>query len=1007
MNAIAHELARSIKEGKWVYIEYNNRNEAKTSYFWIAILDVLVPQKKLVVHMFNQEKSLQVLDGVLYFDQISKAEIIEGSTCDIQENLIHKIIDQPLDYQFLQYSGINDRILQYYCECFQKDKDGIIQKYNLVKGIDQQILDGTEFELSNKQYEEFVFNLKQHLKVKQKKHKPEIIKMAINVLAITSNRGLFPIVYRDLLLDIKKQTLVVSDDLQFNLKIMAQDENLAFDLARYIDGDLRMFMQNFNEQKEVYIEEMNTNRKRGEMIDELPYVFKMHIPVAFNIKLEYARIKEHFYHDTLTGPLRSFFGLNEKERKRKSKHLFVNTNQINMDQLRVLHSALNQDVTYVQGPPGTGKTATILNVITSCLFNDMSTLIVSNNNEAINNIQRKCESFVHHGILVPFPILRLGSNQSIQTTLQKINLHLSYYESLAFQFDDKELKRLEKYFINQLTPLQKAITKYEESSEVVEQIESLDEVIKTITSESAIDEISKNMAILGIRSQMDQLKKRLSHAVEQDVLDKYDFDPEKVMSYLFQKSLSYLHRLFSEDAQPLLGILHIRDEIERLQSFRSLLNDQQGIKIILSCFPMIISTNVSCVKLNTADPHFDLLIMDEASQCNNAVALLAVARAKRALFVGDQNQLQPVIVLTPEQNALLMKNYDIPSAYDYKHNSILSSLLKIDTLSKFILLREHYRCNHKIIDFSNQKYYGGELKLKSTLQNVDALKLIEVSSSSHNQKNTSMEEVEVLLQEIKLSETEDVAVITPFRRQADLIERVLHEAHLDHVKVGTVHTFQGDEKTKIILCSGISQNTQYGTFEWLKNNQELINVATTRAREQLVLICDSERVDELSRDESNDFQDLVHYIKKDGEVQIASKENELFDSKVKNFKYYNTFAEEEFLKTMLHLKSVYGRIKVVSKVKVSDVLELDYDDHELFTYGNQAHFDFVIYNLAKQPLCAIEVMGIEHFSDELVKRRDEKKAAIAKKHNISLVSIRNDYVRRYSFIKQTIMKALK
>lgn len=55
MSQIALELSRSIKENKWVSIEYDNKNEKKHTYFWIAIKDIHPVSRKMKVDMFNQE----------------------------------------------------------------------------------------------------------------------------------------------------------------------------------------------------------------------------------------------------------------------------------------------------------------------------------------------------------------------------------------------------------------------------------------------------------------------------------------------------------------------------------------------------------------------------------------------------------------------------------------------------------------------------------------------------------------------------------------------------------------------------------------------------------------------------------------------------------------------------------------------------------------------------------------------------------------------------------------
>ncbi|HAH94506.1 MAG TPA: DNA helicase, partial [Dielma fastidiosa] len=475
----------------------------------------------------------------------------------------------------------------------------------------------------------------------------------------------------------------------------------------------------------------------------------------------------------------------------------------------------------------------------------------------------------------------------------------------------------------------------------------------------------------------------------------------------YLRSFECINHLYKKGNQALFAILKREEKEVRMLEFKKYISSKDGLKSLLDCFPIIISTNMSALKLGSCEPQFDLMIMDEASQCSNPYALLPMIRSKRALFVGDQNQLQPVIVMDGVKNSLLLDAYDIPPQYDYKSNSILSTMLKVDPLSTFILLRDHYRSHDKIIDFSNKKYYGSELHLCSHRSNPEPLKLIDIDSSLTNEKNTSVQEAEAIINEIRKGESQDVAVITPFRKQADLLERQLNEAGLDFVKVGTIHTFQGDEKQKIIVSSAVTKNTKPSTFNWLKNNQELINVAVTRARENLVLVTDMRQLHELSQHETNDFIELADYIAKDGKLEVSYKENEIFNSKVKNFKYYNTACEEEFLGTLMHLKTVFGQLQVAVKVKVSDVLDLDSVSKKLFIYGNQAHFDFVVYDMMKKPLLAIEVMGLEHFSEIKVRERDERKQEICRQCNLKLISIHNDYVRRYQYIKNIILNTLK
>lgn len=1008
MSQIALELSRSIKENKWVSIEYDNKNEKKHTYFWIAIKDIHPVSRKMKVDMFNQEYSNEVLEATIAFDQIIAARVIEGTICEVQEALIDRILNHFQEYAFLEYLGINERILNYYAQCYRSDRDSSIRNYALVNGIDSDTANGTPFVLPEKMWNEILTELKSQLKFDKKTLHKKVMKFAINRLSIMTRKGLYPIVYRELLLDVKAKSLKINAFDCFNIKMSDHEDQVKFNLATYCDIPATEFMNHFQEKQQEYIENIQSNLRRNEIIDERPYVYNFETFFGVNIDLEYEMIQQHYLDSTLCAPLRIFFGMNEKEKKRKGKAIFIHDAAINMDQLRSVYNAMIRNMVYVQGPPGTGKTTTIVNVILSALVNDMCCLIVSNNNEAIDNIYRKCRSFTYLGQRIPFPIIRLGSKAKIKESLalifqESIRISRNYDLNLI----DAEVEAGEAYLQELFGNLQELLQAYEEKSEINEQVDSLKGIMNEINRNEEADEYAKSLAIAGIRAQMDHLNDVARKSFnEDDVLAHLTLDYERLDRYLTYKSLSYYVKFTRSKNEILRNIFLIRDEEARYKSFASYLREPRGLKSLSDCFPFVVSTNVSCAKLGRADPIFDLLIMDEASQCSNAVALMPLARSKRALLVGDQNQLQPVVVMNEIKNAQLVHSYDIPSSYDYKHNSILSTLLKIDPLSKFILLHEHYRCNDKIINFSNQKYYDNELKLCSQLSNIDALKLIDVKSSFKNERNTSQEEVKCIVQEIKNSNTRDIAVITPFRKQANLISKTLNELGLDYVKVGTIHTFQGDEKQKIILSSGISEGMQSGSYNWLKNNQELLNVATTRAKENLVLVTDVSQVKELSKNETNDFCELVDYMMKDGNYQVAYRENEVFTSKVKNFKYYNTKSEEEFLATLMHIKSIFGAIHVMQKVKVSDVLDLTGEESSLFVYGNQAHFDFVLYDMMKKPLLAIEVMGVEHYNDLKVRARDEKKKLICEANQLKLLSIRNDYVRRYSYIKEVIIDVL-
>ena len=82
---------------------------------------------------------------------------------------------------------------------------------------------------------------------------------------------------------------------------------------------------------------------------------------------------------------------------------------------------------------------------------------------------------------------------------------------------------------------------------------------------------------------------------------------------------------------------------------------------------------------------------------------------------------------------------------------------------------------------------------------------------------------------------------------------------------GTVHAFQGDEKDVVIFSLALTEQTQQATYDWLKNNKELINVATSRAKQQLILLSNSRQLERLHAGSGDDdLYELVQYVRSNG-----------------------------------------------------------------------------------------------------------------------------------------------
>ena len=465
---------------------------------------------------------------------------------------------------------------------------------------------------------------------------------------------------------------------------------------------------------------------------------------------------------------------------------------------------------------------------------------------------------------------------------------------------------------------------------------------------------------------------------------------------MYFESIKYIKKLKMSKYQELVEICKISDDKDRVTAFNKWCENDYNIRLLENVFPVIITTNISSSRLGTPYHTFDLVIMDEAGQCNAATALLPIARAKQLLLVGDSNQLKPVIVLESVINDYLKEKYKINDDYDYTKYSILDIMRNHDKISKDIMLTYHYRCGKKIINFSNKRFYNSKLNL-DYLSNEGNLSLIDVKNVNSRLKNENYEEAKAIIDYIKRNNLSDVAIITPFKNQQNLINSMLKINNLDNIKCGTIHQVQGAEKDTIIISSSISPKTSRKTFEWIKNNSEITNVAVTRAKKNLIVASDVEALEQLSTDKNDDLYNLVKYVSSNGTTEIPPNES----YSIQIGKSNGSKNEDIFFQTISQFCSVNILFQAKRNVKLSTLF---YDDELLSK--SKYEFDVVIYMINDTilvPKIAIELQGGEHFGNYDREKCDARKSEICKEKGITLLEIPNSFVKSYENIKELIL----
>lgn len=1000
MNNKAYEISRAIKEQKWLYIEYEHPSE-EDSKFWIAIKDINPRTKVFNATFFNYAKENQIIEsGYVSFDKIKYAECIDGTTYELADEIYEKIDNDINELEWLEYDRFNINIINYLIDCAKYDQDPFQRDKSLITGVDTHVLEETgEYELDHMQFGEMISRIKEQRSNRNNSVSFSFNELVINVASIYVSKGLFVVAYRRVNFNPDKKILKIEPNVRINQSFLIGETK--YSLRTYLDIDAEEFQTNFSNDIEYYLNLLKESLQQPrEVLDTKPYLMDVSRKPSVNYELELSSIIEMKENNDLNVPMKAFFGdMSIRHLGKKDYNIYLLDERVNIDQLRVIHNALKNPITYVQGPPGTGKTQTIVNVILSAYYNDKTVLVSSNNNKPIDGIYKKMSQLSYGSRKIELPLIRLGNREIVAESIKIIKQLYNNYKDQVI-YEDTLKRQLTKKTIEH-EKLNDLLSRYEKRIEYNNQLETL-----TALREKML--LIENSNISLIEAQIVKIKQdieTIGTITDQEAHDLLHDEDMEMLRWLYYSSIASIKRLSEPKYKTLHEILDIIDEEDRVTQFNKYLKDDKNLSSFLKVFPFIATTNQSAVRLGSARPHFDLVIIDEAGQCSITNSLLPMLRGDRLLLVGDQNQLEPVIVLDPNINARLMRQYSIQDNYNYMNNSILKLMQSVDFVSKYILMRFHYRSHKKIIDFSNKKYYQNQLIIETKMKDDNALYFVDVKSGKYNpKKNTALNEIDAIIKIIKNQNYKDVGIITPFRNQASLIEENCKANGLENIDIGTIHTFQGDEKDIIFISTAITPQSADKTYDWIKLNRELINVATTRPKEKLFIVGDYQEILKRSSGD-DDYLNLVDYVKSNGINDILPNPDEQYRVLIDGRKKINTHNETDFLETIAHFMTTDKRYKVVSKVKVSSALL--FTDEEDKDYFQRAEFDFILENVITElPELVIELDGPEHYIDPAVKARDRRKKRICDLNGIYILRIKNENIREYEFVRNAVLKIL-
>ena len=363
-------------------------------------------------------------------------------------------------------------------------------------------------------------------------------------------------------------------------------------------------------------------------------------------------------------------------------------------------------------------------------------------------------------------------------------------------------------------------------------IKAGEKILVSAPSNTAVDNIAKGLIQQGVKllrvgntSKVDETifahtpEGKLANSKQQKEIKQLKIRAEEFrkMALKYKRSFGKAEReqrnlLFKE-------VKSIRAEIKKLQAY----NEEK----LFEEAEVIAGTPIGLYDADIKHLHFQTLLIDEAGQCTEPLAWCIFPLAEKIVLAGDHWQLPPTVL--SNEAARLGFN-----------RSILETT--IETTNVVFLLNTQYRMREVIAGFSSNYFYKGLLLTSAHLQNTGThICFIDTAGSGYNEERgsdgTSLQNEGELRIVQKLFETEPLdplqtAFISPYAGQVAAARDLLPMT----LRISTIDSFQGQEKETIIVS--LVRSNDESDIGFLKDYRRM-NVAITRAKEQLFVIGDS------------------------------------------------------------------------------------------------------------------------------------------------------------------------
>lgn len=579
-------------------------------------------------------------------------------------------------------------------------------------------------------------------------------------------------------------------------------------------------------------------------------------------------------------------------------------------QLNVIKNVENAKLVSVFGPPGTGKSQTIVNLVAHLIANGKTVLVASRMDKAVDVVAERLNEL--GAPFLALRAGRLNYQRELSMQLQdllsnKVDLDEGAENSILCDTTDMEallksiselekkaetIIKLEKEWtgVNEEIKLQESehqnhlFVKYNLKAEEINIIEGIITTLNQnmeksgfwagLKNSSSVCKLKKilkisdfavsNENLMTLSTELEFAKLVCTarmietkiqsignvHVISEQLRTMRKKQKKLAIDILKCKRREALKNLMHDSVKRQRLFVHSKSLVERKKNLQSRVLETEDFKPLLEAFPCwCVTTYAVSGSLPMKPGLFDVVIIDEASQCDIASCFPILFRAKKAVVVGDDKQLPHLSFLEKAKEQSFMSQYGISDKYQLMWRFRTNSMFDLANYYSMhpVLLDEHFRSLPPIINYSNKEFYGNRIKvMKRNDTSSKALEAIVVPDGKVDFDATrNLPEIEALVKKLHEIVVEDerknpenpvsIGIISPFRAQVEQLKisvsKVLSEHMMEkhQIEIGTAHTFQGDERDIMLISWAYANNSFPQSLVFLQK-PNLFNVAITRAR---------------------------------------------------------------------------------------------------------------------------------------------------------------------------------